>query len=83
MLQEKTMVNDALASVKSSLTFYANTISECENPELRSTIQQIRNSCEASQYELYQLAKSKGYYMPAAPANDAEIQQVRSQSQQG
>ena len=83
MLQEKAMVNDALASVKSELTFYANAISECANTSLRSTIQQIRDSCEASQFELYQLAKTKGYYTPAAQASDSEIQQVKSQAQQG
>ena len=59
MLQEKTMVNDALADEKNGLTFYANAISECANPQLRSTIQQIRNNCETSQYELFQLAQAK------------------------
>lgn len=81
MLQEKAMVNDALSAVKSELTFYANAISECANQNLRSTIQQIRNSCETSQYELYQIASSKGYYKPAAQASDSEIQQVKSQVQ--
>lgn len=81
MLQEKEMVNDALSAVKSELTFYANVISECANPTLRSAIQQIRNNCETSQYELFQLASSKGYYKPAAQASDAEIQQVKSQLQ--
>jgi spore coat protein CotF len=81
MLQEKAMVNDALSAVKSELTFYANAISECENQNLRSTIQQIRNNCETSQYELFQLARSKGYYMPAAKANASEVQQVKSQVQ--
>jgi spore coat protein CotF len=79
MLQDKIMVNDELASVKSSLTTYATVISECANPTLRSTIQQIRNNCENSQYELYKLAQSKGFYQPAMMANDSEVQQVRSQ----
>jgi spore coat protein CotF len=79
MLQDKAMVNDALASIKSSLTTYANTISECSNPQLRSAIQQIRNSCENSQYELFHLASSKGFYMPAAMASDNEVQQVKTQ----
>lgn len=81
MLQDKAMVNDALSAEKSELTFYANAISECANPQLRSTIQQIRNNCEASQYELYQLAQSKGYYQPAGQANDNEVQQVKNQLQ--
>jgi spore coat protein CotF len=81
MLQEKAMVNDALSAVKSELTFYTSAISECENQNLRSTIQQIRNNCETSQYELFNLARSKGYYMPAAQASASEIQQVKSQLQ--
>jgi spore coat protein CotF len=80
-MQEKAMVNDALSGMKSELTFYQNVISECANTNLRSTIQQIRNSCEASQYELYQLASSKGYYSPAAQANNTDVQQVKSQLQ--
>lgn len=78
MLQEKTMVNDALSSVKSELTFYANTIAECANPSLRSAIQDIRNKCETSQYELYKMAQSKGYYQPATMAEDKEVQEVKS-----
>ncbi len=80
-MQEKTMVNDALSMVKSSLTTYANTITECANPNLRSTIQQIRNSCETSQYELYKLAESKGFYKPASMAPDTEVQQIKTQFQ--
>lgn len=80
-MQEKTMVNDALSMVKSSLTTYANTISECANPNLRSTIQQIRNNCETSQYDLYKLAETKGFYKPAAMANDNEVQQIKTQFQ--
>jgi spore coat protein CotF len=75
------MVNDALSSVKSSLTFYANTISECANPTLRSNIQQIRDNCENSQYELFKLAQTKGYYKPAIMAKDDEVQQTKSQLQ--
>ncbi|CAM4227301.1 coat protein F [Paenibacillus macerans] len=79
MMQDKEMVNDALSMVKSSLTTYTNVISECANPQLRATIQQIRNNCEASQYELFQLAQSKGFYQPAMMADNQEIQQVKSQ----
>lgn len=76
---EKAMVNDALASVKSSLTTYATVISECANPNLRQAIQQIRNNCETSQYELFKIAQSKGYYQPATMADDNEVQQTRSE----
>ena len=80
MLQEKTMVNDALSMTKSSLTFYATAISECANPTLRATLQQIRNNCEATHYELFKIAQSKGFYQPAAMADTNDVQQVKSQA---
>lgn len=81
MFQEKIMVNDTLSMINSSLTFYTNSIAQCANPELRSTLQQIRNSDENSQYELFKLAQTKGFYQPATMANPTEVQQVKSQMQ--
>lgn len=81
MLQDKEMVNDALASIKSGLTAYETAITECANMQLRSTLQQIRNSDENSQYELYKIAESKGFYKPAQMVNEQEVQQVKSQFQ--
>ncbi|HZK43195.1 MAG TPA: spore coat protein [Syntrophomonadaceae bacterium] len=73
------MVNDILSMVNSSLTCYASYISETSNQQLRQTLQQIRNGDEQFQYQLYQMAEQKGYYMPAAPASPQDIQQVKSQ----
>ncbi len=75
------MVNDALSAVKSSLTTYATVISECSNQELRTAIQQIRDKCETSQYELYKLAEKKGFYKAAAKADESEIKEIKSQFQ--
>ncbi|MFT3950824.1 MAG: spore coat protein [Oscillospiraceae bacterium] len=80
-MQEKVMINDTLSMVKNSLSTYATTITECSNPSLRAAMQQIRNNCEASQYELYKLAESKNFYKPAAQASESEIAQVKSQLQ--
>jgi spore coat protein CotF len=79
MLQDKAMINDALADVKTDLTSYATAISECANPALRSTIQDIRNKCETTHYELFSMAQEKGFYQPASQATSEEIGQVRSQ----
>lgn len=78
-LQDKTMVNDALASLKSGITAYTTAISECANTNLRSALQQIRDKDEAGQFELYKLASSKGFYKPAIMAKDDEIQQTKQQ----
>ena len=47
--------------------------------ELRQTFQNLRNSSETFQYELFKLAESKGYYTPAQNVNEAQIQTVKSQ----
>lgn len=73
------MVNDLLSQINSSITGYANVISQTENQQLRQTIQQIRNNCETFQYDLFKLAEQKGYYQPAQKANQDDIMQVKNQ----
>ena len=80
-MDEKTMVNDILNGVKSELTTYQGVISETENMQLRQTIQQIRNSDESFQFELFKIAQTKGYYKSAHPATATEIQTVKNELQ--
>jgi len=80
-MDEKTMVNDILGNVKADLTSYQTAISECENMNLRQTLQQIRNSDETFQYELYKVAQTKGYYQPAQKATITEIETVKNELQ--
>ena len=78
-MEEKYMVNDILESKKASLTTYQGVISEAENMQLRQTIQQIRNNDETFQYELFKVAQLKGYYTPASPAPQTEIDKVKNE----
>lgn len=82
-MQEKVMVTDTLAGINGELTSYAGMIAQAENKELKTTLKQIRNACEQSQEELYQLAKEKSYYVPAAKATEEEIASVRALFSQG
>ena len=61
-MEEKAIVNDVLASTKSCLKDYQGAIIETANIELRQTFQNLRNSSESFQYELFKLAEAKGYY---------------------
>ena len=81
-MDEKTMINDILSGTKSELTTYEGVITETDNMQLRSTIQQIRNNCESFQYELYKIAQNKGYYKPAEQATPQEISQVKNELEQ-
>ena len=81
-MDEKTMVNDILNSTKADLNIYQQAISEAENMQLRNAFQQIRNDFESSQYELFKVAQTKGYYKAAETATTQEIAQVKSEIEQ-
>lgn len=81
-IQDKEMVNDILSMINGSLTTYASVISQTSNPQLRQTIQQIRNGDEQFQFQLYQMAEQKGFYTPASQAPQSDIQNVKSQVSQ-
>lgn len=77
-MDEKTMINDILESVKTEITTYSQAISETENMQLRNAMQQIRNSEESFQYELFKIAQTKGYYEPAEKVEQAQISKVKT-----
>ena len=78
MLDDKTMVSDALAGVNGELVRYGEMISQTENKELKQKLRQLRNDCEMSQEKLYQIAREKSYYVPAEKASKEEIDHVKS-----
>lgn len=63
-IQEKTMVADTLAGINGELVRYAEMIPQTENQQLKQCLKQLRNACEQSQEELYQIARDKSYYIP-------------------
>lgn len=80
-MDEKTMINDVLEGVKTEITTYSQAISEAENMQLRNTMQQLRNSGESFQYELFKIAQNKGYYKPAEKVNEQQIIKVKNDLQ--
>lgn len=82
-MDEKAMVSDTLVGINSELGRYAEMITQTENMELKQTLKQFRNQCEQSQEEIYQIARAKQYYVPAAPATREEIEHVKSILMQG
>lgn len=77
-MQEKDIVNDILAGSKASINCYTTAIQECANQQLRSTLQTLRNEAEQMQYQLYQMAEQKGYYVPAPEAKTNDINQIKT-----
>lgn len=77
-MNEKTMVADALAGVNGELKMFGDMIPQTENPQLKQCLKQLRNECEMSQEKLYQVAREKSYYVPAAKASQQEVDHVKS-----
>ncbi len=77
-MTEKTMVSDALAGINGELVRFAEMISQTENKQLKETLKQFRSDCEMSQEQLYQMAREKSYYVPAAKATNEEVNHVKS-----
>lgn len=77
-MNEKTMVSDALVGANGELKMFGDMIPQTENKELKQCLKQIRNQCEMSQEKLYQIAREKHYYVPAAKATQEEISHVKS-----
>lgn len=77
-MTEKTMVADTLVGINGELVKYTEMISQTEHAQLKQTLKQIRNQCEMSQEEIYQIARGKQYYVPAAKAKTEEVAHVKS-----
>lgn len=77
-MTDKTMVADTLAGINGELVRYGEMIPQTENQKLKQTLKQMRNQCEMSQEEIYQMARAKSYYVTAACAKPDEVAHVRS-----
>ena len=56
--------------------YYDQLIAQTENKELKQCLKQMRNECEMSQEKLYQVAREKSYYVPAAKASQGSAIRV-------
>lgn len=75
--QDKEMGSDVLDMLKHQCVGLTKAAIECSNADLRNTLMQMRQFCEAAQWEMYRLAEQKGWYLPASPAEHQQIQRVR------
>ncbi len=77
-MTEKIGVNDVLSTLNSTITLINYAIQQSNNKNFRDTLITSRNSLENYQWQIYLIAKDKGYYVPAAPAGAADIEQVKN-----
>jgi hypothetical protein len=77
-MTEKICVNDVLATLNSMITMINYSIQQSNNKTFRDELIASRNNLENIQWEVYLLAKEKQYYIPAAPAGAADLEQVKN-----
>ena len=77
-MTEKTGVSDVLSTLNSVITMLNYSIQQSNDKNFRDTLITSRNSLENYQWQIYLIAKEKGYYVPAAPAGQADIDQVKN-----
>ncbi len=75
MLNDKDYANLTLEMTKHQVEDFTRAAMEASG-NLRQAFLQIRNQCEQMQERLAQLAMSRGWYKPAAPADPQDIQSV-------
>ena len=77
-MDEKQAVADTLAGVNALINLLNYAVMQGNNKSLRDTFVTYRNQFEDLQWQIYVIARDKGYYVPAAPAGMADIDAVKT-----
>lgn len=76
-MDEKLAMDSVLACTNTILKLVNYSIEQSNNKNFRDTLIEERNKLENLQWQVYLINKEKGYYVPAAPAGEADIEQVK------
>lgn len=77
-MNEKEAIADTLSTCNAIINMANYAIMQGNNKNLRDTFIRYRDELEELQYEIYLDAKQKGFYVPAAPAGQADIEAVKT-----
>lgn len=77
-MQEKEAIGDTLSTCNAVINMLNYSILQSNNKALRDTFVTYRNQMEDLQWQIYVVARDKGYYIPAAPAGQADIDAVKT-----
>lgn len=77
-MNEKEAIADTLSTCNAIINMANYAILQGNDKNLRDTFTRYRDELEELQYEIYLIAKQKGYYVPAAPAGQADIEAVKT-----
>ncbi len=76
-MNEKLAMDSTLSCTNSLITMINYAIQQSNNKNFRDSLIEHRNILENLQWQVYLISKNKGYYVPAAPAGEADVEQVK------
>ena len=76
-MNEKLAMDSTLSCTNSLITMINYAIQQSNNKNFRDSLVEHRNKLENLQWQVYLISKAKGYYVPAAPAGEADVEQVK------
>jgi len=77
-MNEKLAVGDVLSCLNTSITMITYAIEHSDNEQFRQLLMDSRTKMDNLKWDTYAIAKEKGYYIPAAPAGEADLEQVKT-----
>ena len=75
-MNEKLAMDSTLSCTNTIITLINYSIQQSNNKKFRDSLIEHRNKLENLQWQVYLISKDKGYYVPAAPAGEADVEQV-------
>ncbi|MBE3583992.1 MAG: spore coat protein [Limnochordaceae bacterium] len=81
-MQDKDFASDILGSVKMHVDMFTKAAQEASTPQLRQALINLRNQCEQTQWQLFELARNNNWYQVPKQASADEVQKVASMAQQ-
>ena len=76
-MNEKLAMDSTLSCTNSLITMINYAIQQSNNKNFRDSLIEHRDKLENLQWQVYLISKNKGYYVPAAPAGEADVEQVK------
>ena len=76
-MNEKLAMDSTLSCTNTIITLINYSIQQSKNKKFRDSLIEHRNKLENLQWQVYLISKDKGYYVPAAPAGEADVEQVK------
>ena len=76
-MNEKLAMDSTLSCTNTIITLINYSIQQSNNKKFRDSLIEHRNKLENLQWQVYLISKEKGYYVPAAPAGEADVEQVK------